>query len=36
MVPGCSGMGENFIVALDGATSTETGLQIYIGLGYLY
>jgi outer membrane protein assembly factor BamA len=30
------GMGENFVVALDGGTSSETGLQIYIGLGYLY
>lgn len=30
------GMGENFVVALDGGTSAETGLQIYIGLGYLY
>ena len=30
------GMGENFTVALDMATSDETGLPIYIGLGYLY
>jgi len=30
------GMGENFTVALDLATSDETGLPIYIGLGYLY
>jgi hypothetical protein len=30
------GMGENFTVAFDGGTSAETGLQIYIGLGYLY
>ncbi len=30
------GMGENFTVALDAATSEETGLPIYIGLGYLF
>ena len=30
------GMGENFTVALDVATSYETGLPIYIGLGYLF
>ena len=30
------GMGENFTVAVDAGTSTETGLQLYIGLGYLY
>lgn len=30
------GMGENFVVAVDAGTSSETGLQIYIGLGYLY
>jgi hemolysin activation/secretion protein len=30
------GMGENFTVAADAGTSSETGLQIYIGLGYLY
>ena len=30
------GMGENFVVAFDGGTSSETGLQIYLGLGYLY
>jgi len=29
------GMGENFVVAVDGGTSRETGLPIYIGLGYL-
>ena len=30
------GMGENFTVAVDAGTSDETGLQVYIGLGYLY
>ena len=30
------GMGENFTVAVDAGTSSETGLQLYIGLGYLY
>jgi len=30
------GMGENFVVALDIGTSRETGMPIYIGLGYLY
>ena len=30
------GMGENFVVAIDGATSSETGVPIYIGLGYLF
>lgn len=30
------GMGENFVVALDGGTSSETGLGVYVGLGYLY
>lgn len=30
------GMGENFVVALDVGTSSETGAPIYIGLGYLY
>ena len=30
------GMGENFTVAVDAGTSPETGVQIYIGLGYLY
>jgi hypothetical protein len=30
------GRGENFVVSVDAATSAETGLQIYIGLGYLY
>ena len=30
------GMGENFVVALDAGTSAETGVPIYIGLGYLY
>lgn len=31
-----AGMGEDFVVALDAGTSSETGLQVYIGLGYLY
>lgn len=30
------GMGDNFVVALDAGTSRETGMPIYIGLGYLY
>jgi outer membrane protein assembly factor BamA len=30
------GMGNNFTVAFDAATSEETGLPLYIGLGYLY
>lgn len=30
------GMGENFVVALDGGTSSEAGLAVYVGLGYLY
>ena len=30
------GMGENFTLAVDGGTSAETGLQVYVGLGYLY
>lgn len=30
------GMGENFVVAFDAGTSAETGVPIYIGLGYLY
>ncbi len=30
------GMGENFVVAVDVGTSTETGTPMYIGLGYLY
>lgn len=30
------GMGENFVVAFDAGTSEESGLPIYIGLGYLY
>ena len=30
------GMGENFVVAFDVGTSGETGMPIYIGLGYLY
>jgi hypothetical protein len=30
------GMGENFVVAVDGATSDEAGFPIYIGLGYLF
>jgi outer membrane protein assembly factor BamA len=30
------GMGENFVLAVDAGTSRETGLPIYMGLGYLY
>ncbi|MFH1251066.1 MAG: hypothetical protein V1715_08200, partial [bacterium] len=30
------GWNENFIIAVDGGTSDETGLQLYIGLGYLF
>lgn len=30
------GMGENFVVALDAGTSRETGMPLYIGLGYLF
>jgi outer membrane protein assembly factor BamA len=30
------GLGENFVVALDVGTSTETGLPFYMGLGYLF
>lgn len=30
------GMGENFVVAVDGGTSAGNGLGLYIGLGYLY
>jgi outer membrane protein assembly factor BamA len=30
------GMGENFVVALDAGHGSETALQIYIGLGYLF
>jgi hypothetical protein len=30
------GMGESFIVAVDGGHSSATTLPIYIGLGYLY
>lgn len=30
------GMGENFVAALDAGTSSEAGLGVYIGLGYLY
>jgi hypothetical protein len=30
------GMGENFTVALDAATGPETGMPLYVGLGYLY
>jgi outer membrane protein assembly factor BamA len=30
------GMGENFVVAVDGGTSAGHGLGLYIGLGYLY
>ena len=30
------GMGEDFTVAYDLGTSSDTGLQVYIGLGYLY
>ncbi len=31
-----TGLGQNFVVATDAATSQEAGLQIYIGLGYLF
>lgn len=30
------GMGENFVLAADAGTGSETGFQLYIGLGYLY
>jgi len=30
------GWNENFIIAVDGGTSEETGLQLYIRLGYLF
>lgn len=30
------GMGENFVVAVDGGTSAGSGLGLYIGLGFLY
>ena len=30
------GMGENFVVAVDGGTSRLAGLPIYVGLGYLF
>lgn len=30
------GLGPNFVVALDLATSRDVGLQMYIGLGYLF
>ncbi|HSH76422.1 MAG TPA: BamA/TamA family outer membrane protein [Longimicrobiales bacterium] len=30
------GMGENFVASMDVATSKETGMPIYVGLGYLY
>ena len=30
------GMGENFVASVDAATSSESNLSIYIGLGYLY
>ena len=30
------GMGSDFVVAADAGTGAETGLQLYIGLGYLY
>jgi hypothetical protein len=30
------GMGENFVVSFDAGTSAESGMPIYIGLGYLY
>lgn len=30
------GMGDNFVVALDAGTSRETGMSVYMGLGYLY
>ncbi|MCG6988075.1 MAG: BamA/TamA family outer membrane protein [Gemmatimonadetes bacterium] len=29
-------MGENFVVAVDAGTGAETGMPLYIGLGYLY
>jgi len=30
------GMGENFVASVDAATSSESDLSVYIGLGYLY
>lgn len=30
------GMGEDFVVAVDAGTSSEAGLGLYIGLGYLF
>jgi len=30
------GMGENFVVALDVGTSSETGLPLYVGAGYVF
>jgi hypothetical protein len=30
------GMGENFVASMYAGTSAETGLQVYLGLGYLY
>ena len=30
------GAGEEFVIAADAGTSAETGLQLYIGLGYIY
>lgn len=30
------GMGDNFVVAVDGGTSAGSGLGLYIGLGYLF
>ena len=30
------GMGESFVASLYAGTSAETGLQLYLGLGYLY
>ncbi|NNF38310.1 MAG: BamA/TamA family outer membrane protein, partial [Gemmatimonadetes bacterium] len=29
-------MGRDFVIAVDAGTGAETGLQLYIGLGYLY
>jgi hypothetical protein len=30
------GMGQDFVGSLYAGTSAETGLQVYVGLGYLY
>jgi hypothetical protein len=29
-------MGQDFVGSLYAGTSAETGLQVYVGLGYLY